>query len=822
MQLNIDGKDVKAEAGETVLDAARRAGIEIPTLCAHPDLEPSGACRLCVVEIEGVRGFPTSCTTPAAEGMVVKTSTPEVFELRRNILKLMLSGHTSPCMVCLHKDLCEKYRPHPSKSGKVTRCATCGNRATCVVRELAEEHEIDDLELPIIYKNMEIERLDPFMDRDYNLCVLCGRCTRVCKKLHGRAAIDVIGRGKDARIGTAFHRDHTDSDCLFCGACIDICPTGALMDRFAKWHGAPDAMVETTCILCPLGCSLNLKIRKGKVIASAATALTREARICAIGRFVLPQILDNPARLTSHKVRLADGIRKVTYEDAVAEAAGRLAGLEGPQFALIAHPSATREEIHVLRTFTSDVMKSENFIIASGAGERVTLPAGVKALFATGDFVDADLLKDLDVTIIADIVPSCATESADVVFGAAVLAETDGTFLAASGDIRGLTAAAGPPEGILADWRIVCDIATKMGASGLEFESVANIRTEFDASGATEEAPEAPDPSPLDDLAGLPSTYRGHALSDIACALRPLVQKDTATAKEQPAPAETEGPGFKIVEKIEVVPNMHTVTVLAPEVAAKCMPGQFVIAMVGEKSERIPYTVADTNKEEGTVTINVLEAGRSSREMALLQQGQHLAHFVGPLGTQIEIKKYGTVVCGGGCYGVGAMLPIARALREAGNKVICIEEASSAYLLHWQDRLSAVCDEFIITTKDGSAGIKGGVQEAISMLAERGEEIDQAFIVGCAFMMMLVSETTKELGIPTLTAMNAIMVDGTGMCGACRVTVGGETKFSCVDGPFLDGQQIDWLELMQRRSAYGKEEIRALPQEPHRHHCMDL
>ncbi len=815
VELKIDGKKVKADTGDTVLEAARKAGIEIPTLCAHPDLEPSGACRLCVVEIEGERGFPTACTTPAAEGMVVKTGTPEIIELRRNILKLMLSGHTSPCLVCLHKELCEKYRPTPTKSGKATGCTFCSYRDSCELRTLAEEHEIDDLGLPIIYENIALERLDPFMDRDYNLCVLCGRCVRICKKMHGRAAIDFVGRGADARIGTAFHRDYTESGCRFCGACIDICPTGALTDRFAKWHGAPDETEETTCSLCPLGCSLSLKIKDGKIIASGATALTREARICAIGRFVLPQIFENPARLTSHKIRIEGGLRKASYEEAVEGAAEKLASFSGPEFALIVHPAATREEIYILRKFTEEVMKSDNFHLAASAGDRIKISCKIKAIFTTGDYVDTRLLEKLDVTITADILPSSVTESADVVFGASVLAETDGTFLTASGEIRAVSAAAKPPDGIPPDWKIIRDIARKMGSSGFDFDSTADIRKELDWQGTIERPPAMPDPSPLDDVSALPRAYRGHLFTDISCALKsilperqPSTENDAEEAGEQL---------FKIIEKVEIVPNTHMITVQAPVVARKCMPGQFVIAIVNEKSERIPYTIADWDREKGTVTIIVLEAGRSSREMVLLNEGDHLAHLTGPLGTPIEVKEYGTVVCGGGCYGVGAMLPIARALREAGNRVICINEASSEYMLYWRDELSQVCDELIITTKDGSVGIKGGVQEAIAMLVERGEKIDQAFIVGCTFMMMLVSETTEEYGIPTLTAMTAIMVDGTGMCGACRVTVGDTTKFSCVDGPFLDGHQVNWIELLRRRAAYGREEIQALPQDHRKH-----
>jgi NAD(P)H-flavin reductase len=301
-------------------------------------------------------------------------------------------------------------------------------------------------------------------------------------------------------------------------------------------------------------------------------------------------------------------------------------------------------------------------------------------------------------------------------------------------------------------------------------------------------------------------------MSDIVCAMRSFFG---AEEKKAVPVAVEEGKPFKIVEKIELVPNTHMVTVHAPVIAEKCQPGQFVIAMVEETSERIPYTISDFDREKGTVTMVTLEVGRSSREMANTRSGEHLAHFAGPLGLPVEVKKYGTVVCAGGCFGVGAILPIARVMKEAGNRVICIEEASSHYLLHWQDKLSAACDELVIVTKDGSSGIKGGVQEAITMLADRGEKINQAYIIGCTFMMMLVCDVTKTLGIPTQTAMNPLMLDGTGMCGACRVSVGSTTKFACVDGPFLDGLQIDWIELIQRQAAFKKEEVQAIPQEPH-------
>ena len=814
--LTIDGVEITTDKTASVLEAALQNGIHIPHLCYHPDLKPVGSCRLCVVEIEGTRGFPTTCTTPVATGMVVRTQTPEVVELRRNVLRLLLSGHTSPCLACPHRELCEKYCPDATKAGKTTRCGTCSNRDVCELRELFEECGIDDLGLPIVYRNLPLERTDPFMDRDYNLCVLCGRCVRVCEELHDKPAIDLLRRGKEVRIGTAFIRDHTESGCLFCGACIDVCPTGALSDRFSKWHGAPDRTVESTCTLCALGCAVRLKAKDDEVVGSGALALTKEARICGVGRFVLPQIAASAARRVAHSIRTPDGLRETPYEMAVAEAAARLADYSGPRFALIAHPSATREDLYVLEKFTREVMKSADFIVAGRNEEKVRVPDSVQAVFATGDYLLDDTAARLSVRIIVDAFPSSSAEAAGVVFAPTTPTEVSGTYLTASGAIRSVAAAAKPPEGVQPDWRIVCDIASRMGARGFDFTDEDDILEELTVKGWGGGPPPVPDPSPLDDLQGLPRLYRGHKLADISRGLRPLLPacEQTADVPSAEGPdGESEGRrAFEIVEKQETVPNMHMITVSAPEIAATCEPGQFVIAMANEQSERIPYTVADFDRQAGTVTVNVLEMGRSSREMVLLKKGDRLAHVVGPLGRPIEVRNYGTVVCGGGCYGVSAMLPIARALKKAGNRVICIEEAASAYMLYWHDELAENCDELIIATKDGSAGVKGGVQEVISMLVERGEKIDQAFIIGCTFMMMLVSEATQKHGIPTMTAMNPIMMDGTGMCGACRVTVGGETKFACIDGPFLDGHQIDWTELMQRRAAFMGEEIEALPQ----------
>jgi NADH dehydrogenase/NADH:ubiquinone oxidoreductase subunit G len=644
--LTIDGNQVKAAQGDTVLQAARNAGIEIPTLCDHPALEPYGACRLCIVQIEGMRGYPPSCTTPAAQGMVVKTSSSEIIDLRKNVLKLMLSGHTSPCLVCLHREPCEKYRPRPFKTGKATRCVFCSNRDQCELQALATQYKVTDLEVPIIYKHLPLEHMDPFMDRDYNLCILCGRCARICEKIHTTGTIDFVKRGKEARVATAFDRPHTQTNCRFCGACVDICPTGAMTDRYAKWYGAPDRVQDSTCILCPLGCSVRLKIKDGKAISSGMTDFTREARICAVGRFTLPQLLDNPSRLVSHQIRVADGLIKVGYEDALDQAANSLKAYSGSQFAMVAPASATREELYVLRKFTKEVMKSDLFVVEpSSVSETVK---SVKALYSLGDYLGGTRPKGLEVLVVSDMFPSRTEKSADVVFAVAGLAETDGSFLNASGQTKALTAAATPPKALVPDWKVACDIARKMGAGGFDFKSSDDIAREMATRKITEKPPVAPQPSPLDDVSAIPRMYRGHAMSDIVCAMRSFFGVEEK--KAAPVAAE-EGKPFKIVEKIELVPNTHMVTVHAPVVAEKCQPGQFVIAMVEETSERIPYTISDFDREKGTVTMVTLEVGRSSRELANTRSGEHLAHFAGPLGLPVEVKKYGTVVCAGGWGG---------------------------------------------------------------------------------------------------------------------------------------------------------------------------
>ena len=265
----------------------------------------------------------------------------------------------------------------------------------------------------------------------------------------------------------------------------------------------------------------------------------------------------------------------------------------------------------------------------------------------------------------------------------------------------------------------------------------------------------------------------------------------------------------KILSKKELVPNIHLVKFLAPAIAKKAQPGQFVIITVDEKGERIPLTIADWDKTEGSISIVFMEVGTTTQRFATLNSGDSIASLVGPLGIPAHIEKVGTVVCVGGCYGIAAMMPIARAMKEVGNKVIAIIEARSKYLLFWEDELKKVSDQLIVTTGDGSYAPQGWIPDQLTQIVEK-EKVDLIFAIGCTYMMKLASETSKPFGIKTIVHLNSIMVDGTGMCGCCRVSVGGETKFACVDGPEFDGHQVDWDILLSRQRGYQDLEIRSL------------
>ncbi len=266
---------------------------------------------------------------------------------------------------------------------------------------------------------------------------------------------------------------------------------------------------------------------------------------------------------------------------------------------------------------------------------------------------------------------------------------------------------------------------------------------------------------------------------------------------------------YKILDREDYSDDVYMQVIEAPAVAAACQPGQFIILRIDEEGERIPLTIADFDREAGTITIVVQAIGKSTRQLQTLGKGDSLANFIGPLGIPSEIEKVGTVILAGGGIGVAPIYPIARALKEAGNKVISIVAARNQSLLLWEDRMREISDELIVTTDDGSRGRHCLVTEPLKELCEAGD-IDLVYAIGPGIMMKFCAKTTEPYGVKTLVSLNSIMVDGTGMCGACRCSVGGETKFVCVDGPEFDGHQVDFDLLLARQRQYLPQEKESL------------
>jgi len=276
---------------------------------------------------------------------------------------------------------------------------------------------------------------------------------------------------------------------------------------------------------------------------------------------------------------------------------------------------------------------------------------------------------------------------------------------------------------------------------------------------------------------------------------------------------------YRILEK-EVLSDVNKLMVVeAPEVARKAKAGQFVIVRIDERGERIPLTVADFDCEDGTVTIIFQEVGKSTMKLGALEAGDAVADFVGPLGNPTEIEDYGAVLCVGGGVGIAPVYPIARALKEAGNTVLGIIGARTRDLLFWEEKMRSVCDELIVCTDDGTYGRMALVTQPMQEILSARDDVGRVWAIGPAIMMKFCARTTKPFDVPTIVSLNSIMVDGTGMCGACRVLVGAETKFVCVDGPEFDGHLVDWDLLLARQRIYLAEEKRAKEAWVEEHTC---
>lgn len=267
---------------------------------------------------------------------------------------------------------------------------------------------------------------------------------------------------------------------------------------------------------------------------------------------------------------------------------------------------------------------------------------------------------------------------------------------------------------------------------------------------------------------------------------------------------------YKVLRKEILAQSINLFEIEAPLVARKAKAGQFVILRIHGEGERIPLTIADFDREKGTITCVFQEVGKTTRELGKLDEGDCIRDFVGPLGVPSHIENYGRVVCVGGGVGVAPVYPIARALKEAGNEVIGIMGARNGELVFWEDKMRAACSELHVTTDDGSYVRKGFVTDVLREVIEQKGDITLCIAIGPPPMMRAVANLTREYNLKTIVSLNSLMVDGTGMCGCCRVTVGGETKFTCVDGPEFDGHLVDFDEMARRAVIYKPQEKTAL------------
>lgn len=363
MKIIIDGNEVEAEGKKTILEVARENDIFIPSLCDYPQLAPFTGCRLCIVEIKGQKGFPPSCGTLVEEGMEVKTKTPKIQKLRRKILELILIEHPNACLICSEKENCDEYKSTIRKVGEVTGCVLCSNNGRCELQDVVNAVKIDSVRFPSVYRDFDIKKNDPFFDRNYNLCILCGRCVRVCHEVRGASTVSFSYRGTQAVVGTALDRPLLESSCQFCGACVDVCPTGTLAERAIKHDSLPDEKALTICPLCSIGCELEIELKERKILRSLPSkqGTTNQGQGCVKGRFTIRDVVYSRKRILKPMIRVNKELEEVSWEEALDFVAKRLKKYKGKKAALITSAQASCEESFLFQKFAREALRTENF-----------------------------------------------------------------------------------------------------------------------------------------------------------------------------------------------------------------------------------------------------------------------------------------------------------------------------------------------------------------------------------------------------------------------------------------------------------------------------
>jgi predicted molibdopterin-dependent oxidoreductase YjgC len=530
--MKINGKDVSVREGQTVLEVARDADIYIPTLCTLEGLPNFGACRLCLVKIEGMRGFPPACTTPAAENMVVVTEDEELTKLRRNIVELLLSEHPNSCIVCEDRELCAKYRACPMKSGQITGCQLCPNKEFCGLRNVVEQLGITSVDYEFRYKDMNVERGDPFFDRDYNLCILCGRCVRVCEEIRGMGVLAFTKRGHETRVDTAFGKTHLETDCRFCGACVDVCPTGAMSARGTKWHGKLDTQVQTFCGLCNINCGIIAGVKWGRLVSvNPDQESYTMGQLCVLGRFCIPTTVNHTNRLKYPQVRKDGWLIPVEWDEAVGAVVEGFKRYSSDEIGMVLSPDLSNEAVFLMlelaKVLGADKITIDTDSTPFGGGGNA---AGVLSLCSTYGFTEEKVLSPEDLTrqigegklkaiyatehlagiekaehlVIQDLFTSRSTTGASIILPALTFIETGGSMMSFDGTLREMKPGPEPYARARPDWEITRDVLKALGEKA-EYATQEDVRSAFEIKLKNLPTPETPD---LSDVRWLPAILK--------------------------------------------------------------------------------------------------------------------------------------------------------------------------------------------------------------------------------------------------------------------------------------------------------------------------
>jgi predicted molibdopterin-dependent oxidoreductase YjgC len=358
IKLTIDGREVEVAAGATVLEAAKLADIYIPTLCAHPDLEPYGGCRLCMVEIEKMRGMPTACTTPATNGMVVRTDTQDIKWLRQMVLQEILSDHPGECLACDRKEQCKPNDVCPRNVSIDERCITCAKNGQCELQNVVNRVGMGELALPRSEREFPLDDSNPFFEFDRRKCILCARCVRTCDEITCVGAIELAYRSFETRVATASDKPFFESICQSCGECVVRCPTAALTPKKCT---LPTSEVSTTCPYCGVGCQMYLGVSDGHVVSVRGSYEgSNRGKLCVKGRFGIVDFVHSPERLTKPLIKENGEFKEASWEQALDLIASRLPAYNPQEIGVISSSRTLNEDNYVAQKFARAVLGTNN------------------------------------------------------------------------------------------------------------------------------------------------------------------------------------------------------------------------------------------------------------------------------------------------------------------------------------------------------------------------------------------------------------------------------------------------------------------------------